>query len=200
MSFRASSPNKTAKSPVKKRKAQVAPEDNWNLVANPDIYLDKLPQPYRFLNECLDDLIMKPVFNEITSIEERKKTPEYEGNIKEIMATGRLDNTDGVTCIAKMEPLTLAGGLSEKTNSPGNAHYSSNYGLHNLIVTGDKTGSISLMDVSKKTCFDTKKIEAYKGRRIVSISSCCLEWLDTTLIYIAVVARASPIVSILVCK
>jgi len=41
----------------------VAPEDNWNLVANPSVYLDPLPQPYRFLHKCLDQLIMKPVYN-----------------------------------------------------------------------------------------------------------------------------------------
>ena len=42
---------------------QIAPEDNWNLVANPTIYMDVLPQPYRFIDKCLDSLIMKPVFN-----------------------------------------------------------------------------------------------------------------------------------------
>ena len=60
-----------SKSPSKKKstkqtKAQapvVAAEDNWNLVANPSVYLDVLPQPYRFVNKCLDNLIMKPVFN-----------------------------------------------------------------------------------------------------------------------------------------
>ena len=51
------SPKKAKATPV------VAAEDNWNLVANPTIYLDVLPQPYRFINECLDELIMKPVFN-----------------------------------------------------------------------------------------------------------------------------------------
>lgn len=45
------------------RKTVVAPEDNWNLVGNPTIYMDVLPQPYRFINKCLDNLIMKPVMN-----------------------------------------------------------------------------------------------------------------------------------------
>ena len=69
-------------SPTKQK--EVAPEDNWNLVANPSVYMDPLPQPYRFLHKCLDKLIMKPVYNQITIIEERRKTPEYEGNIKEV--------------------------------------------------------------------------------------------------------------------
>lgn len=37
----------------------------------------------------------------------------------------------------------------------------------------------------------------YKGRRILSMSLATLEWLDSRLIYVAVVARASPIVSVL---
>ena len=40
----------------------------------------------------------------------------------------------------------------------------------------------------------------YEGRRIISISTACLEWVDTRLIYTAIVARASPIVSIVVFK
>jgi hypothetical protein len=60
------------------------PEDDWELIANPTNYLDQLPQPYRFINSCLDLMILKPVFNTITLIEEKKKTPEYEGFLKEI--------------------------------------------------------------------------------------------------------------------
>lgn len=76
----------------------MAPEDNWELVGNPTIYIDELPQPYRFINKLLDQHIMKPVFNRITEIERQKKTPEYEGNLKEVSATGFMD-LDGVTCI-----------------------------------------------------------------------------------------------------
>ena len=48
----------TTGSPTKK---QPAPEDDWGLVANPSIYLDELPQPYKFINNLLQQLIMKPV-------------------------------------------------------------------------------------------------------------------------------------------
>jgi hypothetical protein len=51
----------------------IAPEDNWQLTANPSVYLDQLPQPYRFINSCLDLLIMKPVFNQITFDRRREK-------------------------------------------------------------------------------------------------------------------------------
>jgi hypothetical protein len=33
-------------------------------------------------------MIMRPVFNKINQIEESRKTSEYEGNIKEVVATG----------------------------------------------------------------------------------------------------------------
>ena len=58
------SPNKRKTNMKPQRQPPVVPaEDNWNLVANPSVYLDVLPQPYRFINKCLDNLIMKPVFN-----------------------------------------------------------------------------------------------------------------------------------------
>ena len=60
------------------------PEDDWELTANPTNYLDQLPQPFKFINTCLDLMIMKPVFNKITQIEEHKKTPEYEGFLREV--------------------------------------------------------------------------------------------------------------------
>ena len=56
------------------------------------------------------------------------------------------------------------------------------------------------MDVSRKIVLDKKEFARYEGRRIISISTACLEWVDTRLVYAAVVARASPIVSIVVFK
>jgi len=74
---------------------------------------DELPQPYRFINKCLTDLIMKPVAEKITEIEERKKTTEYEGFIKEATATGNMD-TQGVTCFEKMSSSVGPGGFIDK--------------------------------------------------------------------------------------
>jgi hypothetical protein len=92
---------------------------------------------------------MKPVFNKITDIEERKKTPEYEGNIKEVQATGRID-LEGVTCIAKPDQVVLAGGQNEKTNSAGSVNYIASSNLINKLLLGDKFGNVHLMDVSRK--------------------------------------------------
>ena len=62
---------------------------------------DELPQPYRFINNFLYDLIMKPVASKITEIEERKKTTEYEGFIKEASSTGSMD-VPAITCLEKI--------------------------------------------------------------------------------------------------
>lgn len=68
------------------------------------------------------------------------------------------------------------------------------------MVIGDKFGHVHLMDVSRKLVLDKKDLHRYKGKRIINISTACIEWVDTKLIYAAVVARASPIISILVIK
>jgi hypothetical protein len=74
-----------------KQPPPVAPEDDWGLVGNPSVYLDELPQPYKFVNNCLQEMIMKPVSQMITMIEDRKQTTEYEGFIKESPATGHIE-------------------------------------------------------------------------------------------------------------
>ena len=94
------------------------PEDNWDLTANPTKYLDQLPQPYRFINNCLDLLILRPVFNKITQIEEKRKTTEYEGYLKEIQATGFVDHSEGVTCMSQVKPVVIGpGGKIDKEAS-----------------------------------------------------------------------------------
>lgn len=167
-------------------------------MANPDVYLDFLPQPYRFINKCLDQLIMKPVFNKITVIEERRKTPEYEGNIKEVQATGYM-NINGVTAIGKMSQVALAGGLVEKSPKNGGP---SNYngGVQQKMIVGDKFGAVHLIDVSRKMIMDKIEIAGYKSRRILNIATASLEWVDTRLIYAAIVARASPTIHIVCFK
>jgi hypothetical protein len=68
------------------------------------------------------------------------------------------------------------------------------------MIIGDKFGNIHLLDVSRKLVLDKKEVPKYKGKRIINISTACIEWVDTKLIYAAVVARASPIISIFVVK
>lgn len=69
--------------------------------------------------------------------------------------------------------------------------------VYSRLVLGDKFGNLHLLDASRKLVLCKKEIEAFKGRRIISLSSATLEWVDTRLVYIAVVARGSPVVSVL---
>jgi len=57
-----------------------------------------------------------------------------------------------------------------------------------------------LIDVSRKLVLDKKELPKYEGRRIIDISTACIEWVDTRLIYTAIIARASPIISIVIFK
>lgn len=128
----------------------VQPEDNWELTGNPSVYLDQLPQPYRFINSCLDMLILKPVFNQITLIEEKKKTTEYEGFLRELQATGFVEGSDGITTMAQVKPLVVgAGGKIEKEASSM---------VSNKVLIGDKFGSVSLFDASRKIMLDKKQL------------------------------------------
>lgn len=56
---------------------------------------------------------MKPVNQAITKIEERKKTTEYEGFIKEASMTGTLD-VEACTCIERVGMLVGPGGTVNK--------------------------------------------------------------------------------------
>ena len=78
---------------------------------------------------------MKPVLNTITEIEKKKKTPEYEGNLKEVTATGFMD-INGVTAIAKMNQVCIAGGNVEKFDS----NNFGSEGIFNKVILGDKFG------------------------------------------------------------
>ena len=99
-----------------------------------------------------------------------------------------------------VDQVTLAGGLTEKSASAGSQSYLPSSSLHSKILIGDKMGCVHLLDVSRKQMFDKKELPLYAGRRILSMSAACIEWLDTRLVYVAVVARASPVISILVFK
>ena len=104
---------------------------------------------------------------------------------------------NGVTTMSRLAEVVLAGGLSEKQ---GTGQKELSHNLQSKSILGDKFGHIHLLDVSRKLVLDKKEFPRYEGRRIVSISTACLEWVDTRLIYAAVVARASPIISIVVFK
>jgi hypothetical protein len=136
-------------------------------------------------------LIFKPVFNQITLIEEKKKTTEYEGFLRELQATGFVEGTDGITSMAQVKPMVIgAGGRIEKEASSV---------VSNKVLIGDKFGSVQLFDASRKIMLDKKQLYD-TPRQVLNISTATLVWLDTKLTYVSVVARASPFVKILVFK
>ena len=126
----------------------------------------------------------------ITKIEERKKTSEYEGFIKEGQATGYLD-VDSAICIERVGTLVGPGGVIDKNEQNT---------IASKVLVGDNRGQVTLLDVSRKTILDKFPVPHLEGRRIVSLSSFSIEWVGTQLTYVAVVARGSPIVSVLIFK
>ena len=42
----------------------------------------------RYINKVLDELILSPVYEKVNDIEKYKKDPNYDGNLKEIIASG----------------------------------------------------------------------------------------------------------------
>ena len=44
------------------------------------------------------------------------------------------------------------------------------------------------------------EIERYSGRRITNIATATVDWVDTKLIFAAIIARGSPVVTIVVFK
>lgn len=168
-------------SPTKKPPV-VQPEDNWDLVGNPSVFFDELPQPYRFINKCLSDMILKPVAEKITEIEERKKTTEYEGFIREATATGSMDISD-VTCMHKMGTSVGPGGSIDKEQQVYVSH---------KVLAGTNHGAIMLIDTQRKMTLDTIKVPGFDARRVLNMSSATIEWVGTQLTYVAAVARGSP--------
>jgi len=96
-------------------------------------------------------MILRPVFNPITLIEEKKKTTEYEGFLKEVQATGFVDQSEGITCMHSVKPVVIGpGGKIDKEASQS--------GVANKIVIGNKYGQVELFDASRKLMLDKKSL------------------------------------------
>ncbi len=96
------------------------------------------------------------MFNQITVIEERKKTTEYEGFLKEIQATGFVESSDGVTCVAQVKPVVIgAGGKIDKEASQS---------VSNKVLIGDKFGNLQLFDGGRKLMLDKKALFEHQPR------------------------------------
>lgn len=119
-----------------KRKVKGPLDDlnNWQY-CDPDARIDILPQPFRFINQVLEESIMRNVNTKIEEIDQLKTNPSYEGNVTKIQPTGAYE-IDGITC------------FSQEENSLG------------YVMAGDNSGNLYLLDISNKarlTKFDTKE-------------------------------------------
>jgi len=97
---------------------------------------------------------------------------------------------DGVTSTCKMNQIVVAGGNTIESDPS----------VHCKMLLGDNFGAVHLLDVSRKLILDKIELERFKTRRIINISTATLEWIDTKLTYAAIVARGSPLVSIVCMK
>lgn len=140
---------------------------------DPFAFFDILPEPYNFICQCLENLIIKNAFEKIIHIEQKKKNPEYEGQLKTVYSTGFAE-INGVTCVNSLHTRELH---------------------TNKFVLGDKFGTIHMLDSSRKIVLDKQNI--FSDKRIVDITSASIPWVDTFLSTIVVIARGSPEIKIL---
>jgi len=145
------------------------------ILSDPDIKHDKLPMPYRLIDKIIQQ-ILYDLNNQISAIDKRSNTPSYEGHLKDLWATGAFE-INGVTSIS----------------TESNTRYLAE-GKFNRVIVGDKIGTIYLIDCARKLLLT--KVEAFPGRRICSISTVSITWLDTNLVIVAVCARGSGYINI----
>jgi hypothetical protein len=141
--------------------------------SDPDVYFDTLPEPFDFIDEWLEDMIIKQAFERIVTIEKKKKTPEYEGFLKTVYSSGFVD-INGITAVRSLHTQQL------RTNK---------------FIIGDKTGTLHLLDTSRKIILDKNSL--FDGHRIIDISSGSIPWVDTHLWTVAVISRGTPDIKIL---
>lgn len=108
--------------------------NNWEF-CDPDARVDLLPQPFRFIDEIIEDTLMRAVNKKIEEIDELKTNPSYEGHVPRTQPSGAYE-MDGITCI------------SQEEHPQG------------YVMAGDQQGIVYLLDVSNKARlarFDTKE-------------------------------------------
>ena len=69
--------------------------------------------------------------------------------------------------------------------------------ISNKVVLGDKFGSLHLLDVSRKLLLDKIQLFEAPPKRITGLASATIIWAETKLTFVAVLARASPVIKII---
>ncbi|KAL4468863.1 hypothetical protein ABPG72_008790 [Tetrahymena utriculariae] len=155
----------------KKDKEIVDHLNDWKY-CDPDNNQDELPMPYRYIDELIKDEIIKQVLVQIGEIEKQKLDPSYDGLLKVIPPSGDIDSLKSATCI------------SEPKGNPSKH-----------IILGDKFGNIFIFDQSKKQI--VSKFDQLPKKRVIHISSVNTKLIESHVVTIAVVQRATNKVSIL---
>ena len=98
---------------------------------DPDNIEDILPFPYSMIVEVLNETILHKLSLEMHHIEQKKKNDNYEGGVKEYLGQNTID-VERISCVSH----------PAKT--------------HNHLLAGDKSGTVYLLDLAKKTVFSKK--------------------------------------------
>jgi hypothetical protein len=118
----------------KKIKGPLDDLNNW-MHCDPEKPKDVLPQPFRFIDELIEETLMFKVNKKIDEINDLKANPSYEGHINKTAPSGAYE-LDGITC------------FSQEENILG------------YVLAGDNNGYVYLLDIANKARlgkFDTKE-------------------------------------------
>lgn len=108
----------------------------------------RLPQPYRFLNKVMDELL-NCVDDEIFKIEERKKEEIYEYNLASNIATYQMAVPASASCTATIANSGLKDTMSTQ-----------------LVTVGTTDGQVFLLDIAERRLLDSKQIFTAPGMLI----------------------------------
>ena len=123
-----------------------------------------LPEAFDVASEIMRDCILRNLYLEIYNKKTKLKDPDYDYHLPEIQASGTID-------------IPLVTSAQE---------------IQGLMIFGDRMGSISLYDISRKMVLSKKEVSP--GHRITSLTAETLHSGEVSITTVAVVARGDPIV------
>lgn len=147
-----------------------AKQTHERINANPEVFEDKLPQPFRFINTFLHNQVLKEVYSKVFEIEKNKNDPNYEGTLLDITPHGVFE-------------------------CPGISFISNQRDPYEKVWIGNKDGSIQLFDP-----FHKEKIMSYvvaEGKRVIDIAISVTAVMEFNICSVAVINRNHNEVTIL---
>lgn len=144
---------------MRKKRGPLDDLNNW-LYCDPDAQVDLLPQPFRFINELLEEVIMRNVNHKIDEIDELKTNPSYEGNVARIQPSGAYE-IDNILC------------FSQEENALG------------YVLAGDSAGGVYLLDIANKARL--ARLDTKEKKPIIDLKLHALKYGDKTALIFFVV-------------